>query len=499
MKIKNIQKSLILIVTLNFTASSCADWLKVDMEDGIMEDKLFSENEGFFTVLNGAYSSLNESYGNVLSMGVIDVMAQYYNVPANGTHPYKIYANYSYQDKSFETTSSTIWKHLYGLIANINVLIEHCDEPESALSARYYPIVKGEALALRAMIHFDLLRLYGPIYSSQTESSSAIPYLDVPNNKDIVPILSAKEVCGKILRDLNEAAELLKDDPVRTDGVQTDDAEENPNPVYLRYRQYRLNYYAVQGLLARLYMWMGNKTDAYNCVTTLLAEVEEKQTFPWVTKAAATSTSAPDRVFSTEVMFGLYNPSRGTLFDGLFGKSLEGDALTFVGGLSGDDSKLAQFYGPNSSSDYRRKMWEEVVTSTDEEAGVSTGITYSLKYEQITTDDYFKFMIPLMRISEMYLIQAECSNNLEEVQNCLHQIRWNRNLTSDEVVTEENKDQLITEEFAREVIGEGQLFFYYKRHAMEEFASGTDVTNTYKMLLSNYVVPLPKSETDNRQ
>lgn len=46
MKIKNILKSLILIVTLNFTASSCADWLKVDMEDGIMEDKLFSENEG---------------------------------------------------------------------------------------------------------------------------------------------------------------------------------------------------------------------------------------------------------------------------------------------------------------------------------------------------------------------------------------------------------------------------------------------------------------------
>ena len=43
MKIKNILKSLILIVTLNFTASSCADWLKVDMEDGIMEDKLFSE------------------------------------------------------------------------------------------------------------------------------------------------------------------------------------------------------------------------------------------------------------------------------------------------------------------------------------------------------------------------------------------------------------------------------------------------------------------------
>lgn len=41
MKIKNILKSLIFIVSLNFTATSCADWLKVDMEDGIMEDKLF--------------------------------------------------------------------------------------------------------------------------------------------------------------------------------------------------------------------------------------------------------------------------------------------------------------------------------------------------------------------------------------------------------------------------------------------------------------------------
>lgn len=361
MKIKNLLKNLLLITAISFTTSSCADWLKVDMEDGIMEDKLYSENEGFFTVLNGIYSSMNQTYGSTLSMGVIDVMAQYYNVPANGTHPYKVYANYDYQDKSFESTSSSLWQSTYQMIANINVLIDHCDAPQSALSSRYYPIVKGEALALRAMLHFDLLRLYGPIYSAETESSQAIPYLDIPNNKDIMPILSAKEVCDKILQDLKDASDLLKDDPIRTAGVQADDTGEQPlnnqdNPTFLRNRQYRLNYYAVQGLLARLYMWMGNKTEAYNCVSQLLNEITLNQTFPWVTRAAATSTSAPDRVFSTEVMFGLYNTSRGNLFDALFSQSLEGNALTFVGGLSGDDSKLAQFYGTNSSSDYRRRM-----------------------------------------------------------------------------------------------------------------------------------------------
>ena len=421
MKIKNLLKNLLLITAISFTTSSCADWLKVDMEDGIMEDKLYSENEGFFTVLNGIYSSMNQTYGSTLSMGVIDVMAQYYNVPANGTHPYKVYANYDYQDKSFESTSSSLWQSTYQMIANINVLIDHCDAPQSALSSRYYPIVKGEALALRAMLHFDLLRLYGPIYSAETESSQAIPYLDIPNNKDIMPILSAKEVCDKILQDLKDASDLLKDDPIRTAGVQADDTGEQPlnnqdNPTFLRNRQYRLNYYAVQGLLARLYMWMGNKTEAYNCVSQLLNEITLNQTFPWVTRAAATSTSAPDRVFSTEVMFGLYNTSRGNLFDALFSQSLEGNALTFVGGLSGDDSKLTQFYGTNSSSDYRRRMWEEVVTSTDSEGteggGVSTSITYSLKYEQVSTDSYFKSMIPLMRISEMYLILAECTNDL---------------------------------------------------------------------------------------
>lgn len=52
-----------LVCCMGIATSSCAEWLKVDMEDGIMEDALYQENEGFLTVLNGAYSSLNEVYG----------------------------------------------------------------------------------------------------------------------------------------------------------------------------------------------------------------------------------------------------------------------------------------------------------------------------------------------------------------------------------------------------------------------------------------------------
>jgi hypothetical protein len=63
MKIKKYLTRFMLVCCMGIATSSCAEWLKVDMEDGIMEDALYQENEGFLTVLNGAYSSLNEVYG----------------------------------------------------------------------------------------------------------------------------------------------------------------------------------------------------------------------------------------------------------------------------------------------------------------------------------------------------------------------------------------------------------------------------------------------------
>ena len=500
MNIKAFFMIISLAAILMVSASSCAEWLKVDMEDGIMEDALYSDDEGFMTVLNGIYTNLNGTYGQFWSMGALDVMAQYYNVPATGDHPYKLYATYSYNDSNFDTASGNLWTNLYNLIANINVLIDHCDKEGSAITEQYYPIVKGEALALRAMLHFDMLRFYGPIYSAETETQPAIPYLDIPNNKEMVAISSAKEVAGKVLRDLNEAAKLLENDPIRTDGVQSSEPETPNETNDFRYRQYRLNYYAVQGLLARLYLWTGDKTKAYTCVFNLLKEITEKNTFPWVDRASASDISNPDRVFSTEVMFGLYNTSRENLYNSLFAQSLEGNALTFVGGLSGETSKVATFYGENSSSDYRKKMWEEVVVSSSEEDANMTSSSYFLKYQGITTDSHYRYMIPLMRTSEMYLILAECTTDLAEAISCINTIRWNRNLTEEVEFTEEERSTYIMNEFAREVIGEGQLFYYYKRNAMEEIPSGTSANTTYNMVVpDNYVVPLPTTETNNRQ
>lgn len=60
-------------------------------------------------------------------------------------------------------------------IANVNTLIQYTDLKREVLGD-YYEVVKGEALALRAYMHFDLLRLFAP-YDFTAEAEPAIPYV----------------------------------------------------------------------------------------------------------------------------------------------------------------------------------------------------------------------------------------------------------------------------------------------------------------------------------
>lgn len=508
MKIKNILKSMLLASMLLFTTSSCSDWLNVDMEDAIMEDKLYETNEGFLASLNGVYTKINETYSSTLGMGIIDAMAQYYDIAQNSNHIYYIYSQYNFSENTFESTSGNVWTNLYSLIANLNTLLEHCDNANSALKPHYYPYVKGEALALRAMIHFDLLRIYGPIYSQETASTISIPYQET-TQKDIQPLLPAQEVINKVIRDLNTASALLENDKIREEGVMDKDSDDPNENLDLRYRQYRLNYFAIQSLLARVYLWTGNKAKAYEVAHAIITENAQNSIFPWTEKSAVQNHDMPDRLFSTEVIFGLYNQSRVKLFDQLFKPTTRiSYSLNFTGesmNEGDEESKITYFY--LDTDDLRRAMWNvETLEETDEFGSSTThkAVCFN-KYMDVSTNKAFRYMIPLIRMSEIYLIAAECTDDLTEAIGYVNAVRKNRNCVDidlQESDTQEKIQEYITNEFAREVIGEGQLYFYYKRHAMTSIMSGTSFGLWYSgyddMSLQNYVWPLPKVEIDKR-
>ena len=510
MKFNKLRNFIVAVCVLFVGATSCNDWLAVDLEDSILEDKLFSTNEGYTSVLNGVYTKMNTYYGSTLSMGTVDVMAKLYHMTTN--HNLSPYFNYKFQDEAFENTSGALWTGLYNLIANLNTLIEYCDSENSALKEHFKPYVKGEALALRAMFHFDLLRLYGPIYSDATKSTITIPY-QATTDKTIQPLLSAEQIIDKVLGDLKAASTLLANDVVRTDGVLNSDSEDPNETSDFRYRQYRLNYYAIQGLMARAYLWKGDKENAYITAKAIIDEVSEKKTFDWTPKASVQSTSAPDLIFSTEVMFGLYNLKRVNLYNSYFKSTTSyTNALYFYGKNveeGNKNSKINWFY--TDLTDLRRtEMWEVGQIEENSEYGGTN--TYDVilfnKYQDIQTSESRRYMIPLLRISEIYLIAAECSTDLTEAMGYVNAIRANRNcidLDSATITTLDDLKSYIDAEFYRETIGEGQIYFHYKRNAMTSILESDMSYGSYgsyyayiTMDLANYVWPLPHVETDKR-
>ena len=318
-----------LLALLLIATTSCESWIDVEPTDRLSEDKVFSTQKGFLQSLNGIYSEMNNSsvYGGNLSAGIIDVMAQYYNAGSDNGYTYYYPARYDYNNTSLKNTFESVWSKMYNLITSANIIIEKCDQT-NVLSAQYQKMIKGEALAIRAMLHLDLLRIFGPIMSVNA-TELAIPYMTL-SDQNIQDILTADVVINKIISDLGQASQLLEaTDPIITDGVMSQPtAEDNTD---LCYRQYRLNYYAVQALLARANLWKGDKAAALEIAKDVISEAGS--TFPFVSYASATG-SKPNRVFSSEVMFSLYNVNRINVYRKYFAPTLDiRNILTFAGTL----------------------------------------------------------------------------------------------------------------------------------------------------------------------
>ena len=470
--------------------SSCSKWIDVKPNDRLAEDVLFEDASGYLKALNGVYVELahDDLYGRFMTASALDAMAHYYYISATGTSVplYQDYAAYGYTEAHIKYGFDAAWQKAYTLIANLNVIIEKCaDAPSAALPEPYYAVVKGEALGLRAMLHFDMLRLFGPIWSETTKEKPCIPYAMTAHN-EISPLSSSEQVMAYIEADLSEALDLLQEtDPIRTEGINNGPGADNRND--FTYRQYRFNYFAVKALMARTALWKGDKVKALRYAEEVIqeAQVGDEAIFPFVTLTAVNDIERPDRVFSTEVIFSLYNINRVKTYNEVFSASLESDMRLSMNAMNEDMSRVNAMY--DNSNDYRLKAWEI------ENAPVSGSMVTNNKFKDYV-DAPGRYMVPLIRISELYLIAAECSDNLEKASGYVNTLRHNRNVQDLTPAGFPELADLIKAEYRREFLGEGQLFFYYKRCGLQNIPSYSQLTGDQTISLTNYQVPLPDSE-----
>lgn len=494
----------ILLTTMVLGLVSCSDWLDVSPKTSIPADKQFESESGFKDALTGIYLKLGtrELYAGDLTYGYLDELAGLYtNYPGYNTNTVFNQSIVFDYENQFLSKKNGIYADMYTIIANINNFLEYVDKNKDVLiTERFYETMKGEALGLRAFLHFDLLRLFGPVYK-KNPASEAIPYRTA-FNKDATPILSADEVVNAILKDLNEAEKLLKEnDPCDFFTDHENEAYKDKNH-FLVNREFRMNLYAVKAMLARVYCYKGDVESRKLAVKYAREVIGASKYFTLYKSQTAANYNS---IRYAEQIFGItVNEFSNLLSDN--GMDMESVNTEYHFMTSKENYELFYETEGAGNTDWRRlAVMFTVVNSSD-----GSGVVFSRKYNQKPLTVSYNYSganaVPLIRLPEMYYIVAECATIPSESAEALNTVRFARGISyNDEILTdgydnvdaasEENKQQTkrvneIMKEYRKEYFAEGQLFYFLKAHDYSTYyGCGVEA-----MTDAHYQVTLPDNE-----
>ncbi len=230
-------------------------------------------------LLNGAYKAMiNISYygGNMMLTDLMSGDA----IKGNTTYVDGMdLVDWAYTPIS-NITSKT-WLAAYNVIAHTNMIIESVNKvPNSNNDVRRK--ILGQAYALRGMVFFDILRLYGEDYDRNSNKLGII----VRTNVDINSIQrsTVKDSYTQILEDLKMSEELLKDLSVNAGNANNNFIDE----------------WGAKALIARAYLYAGMYKDAYDYASKVIANPKFK-----LETAANFLKVWRDDVYGGEVILGL--------------------------------------------------------------------------------------------------------------------------------------------------------------------------------------------------
>ena len=415
--------SLAAVLIVSFTA--CKKWVDVEPPLQVGENTLLSNEQGFRDVLNGVYLQMGaiNSYGRDMTFGMMSVLGRSYDTTISPAIDNLFYqsARYNFQDASVKTVQKNIWDNLYYAIGNLDNLLANIESKKEVFSGNNYNTIKGEALGLRAFIHFDLLRMFAPSPAAAGFNVPAIPYVT-----RFSPYATAVSTTGAVIdsciADLKNAQTLLSDADMTTS---------------------RFTSWAVKGLLSRIYLYKGDFASAQ---TNALSVISSNK-FPL-------ATVNTDLMFSKEHLFSLYSSINISLS---YVKSVLNTAPPL--GFTTQNQTALYVTGSGATSD-----WRKALAFVDPATNGTSGNTISPRKFYASNAN----VLPLIRTTEMYYIAAECAvalNDSLSATNWLDTVRVHRNVPK-YTLAALKKDSLgveIAKEYQKEFLGEGQVFFYYKR------------------------------------
>ncbi len=448
-------------------AASC-NFLDIDTPGIVNKDKMFENEQGFVDAMDGVYASMTrpELYGEQLSFGFIDEIAQlYYNdYESYETLLTRTY-DLKYLDEDVRHQIDDIWNGMYNVISSVNCILDNVEQHDFPI----LPRIKGEALAIRAFLHFDLLRLFAPNYDRGDEK--AIPYV-THFSIDLVKRSTVKEVYDLIVKDLEEAYILLQENRPAKEHKQTE--------LYL-------SEYAAAGILARAANWAGDHQKAVAYARKAL------EGNCWFSREEQVKTLFMGYTARKECVWGIHAPFMYLKVRARMYPSRRTGSLNMVRDNYKEIFRVNTFTPINNDYRYqayfKRTNWDKPVTCCaklydkyyDEEQHPAEGRTPAIN---------------LVRISEMYYILAESlyDTDPQVALDYLNKVVTARGLLPMEMsridTPEKFRDELVNE-ITKEYWGEGQIFFTYKRFLLDmDGVNGKFYPASDKV----YILPLPENE-----
>lgn len=452
---------------------SCDDFLDITPDGQVKRDPLLSTPEGIEDAMYGVYSQLRSPslYGEELYFSALEILSQ--TMWCYGSTGVTAMSEYKWDHSSVQGVMEAVWTAMYKNISNVNSVL---DAPLVAGATEYpYTIYRGEALGLRAFMHFDLVRLFAEQYTVNPEADG-IPYATEfsLNTPDFEPLAKNYE---HIIADLTEAESLLADETLY----------ENESNFMLD-RQIHFNLYAVQATLARVYLTMGNNDMAAEYALKVIGA--GKQTLKEKTEVVNDLAGV---LSVKETIFGLYYPG-------------------FYTNVNGKLQQVTSYYSLDLRSDFM-ELYEKDAAGLDfrtmayfSESGIGDNVKYRLcKFTDIYEMNNMVSSRPahliqgvnLIRLPEMYYIAAEAllSSDYDKALQLYNDVRAHRGLDPLEV-EKTLTVELLNDERYKEMIGEGQTYFNFKRQNLT--IESHDGTRIYKPVDGIYSIPVPDIEIENR-
>lgn len=480
-KIKYIAK--LIMVVLLIAAQSCSeDFLDEFPSNSQSPDNIQTISDAQI-VLNGAYNLFqNNNYYNANMITDHDCRADDMQTAEWG----RIDDEYLYAYTADADFDAGTWSTPYTLLRHVNTILTFIDDIETVGDAEAAEKldIKGQALTIRALAHFDLCRMFGRAYSHDNGASLGVPIvIEVLDPYAKIPRNTVAEVYTQVLADLNAAIPLLSNSK----------------------RLGKVNVWAAKILLARVYLYMEDNTNAY----TTAVDVIDNGPYTLMDRADYVD-SWSNASGSSEAIFSVLNNNAdnggGSSVNNLadpdgYGQFIATQDLIDLIRSDPDDIRTEMLYVDQVSVPADPTTWGRVLKYPGNGNTKAIIVAHQETKSPLVVSAYAG-NVTVFRLSEAYLIAAEAAIKKSDPTNAatyLNAIVERANPAATVAQGEVNLDRILTER-RKELVAEGHRFFDLirnKRDIVRSNSSRVFDNNTPLLIKWDYymvIFPIPQNE-----